>query len=67
MVGDETTGSYMEETIVHEVNHGKRLWHLQDRCIICAGNCDFELKNGSGFYLQGFIAGERFEPTTTPY
>jgi len=27
-------------------------------------NCDFELKNGSGFYLQGFIAGARFEPTT---
>jgi len=28
-------------------------------------NCDFELKNGSGFYLQGFIAGAGFEPTTT--
>jgi len=27
-------------------------------------NCDFELKNGSGFGLQGFIAGARFEPTT---
>ncbi len=26
---------------------------------------DFELKNGFGFYLQGFIAGARFEPTTT--
>jgi hypothetical protein len=22
-------------------------------------NSDFELKNGFGFYLQGFIAGER--------
>jgi len=31
----------------------------------CQGrNCDFELKNGSGFGLQGFIAGARFEPTT---
>ena len=28
-------------------------------------NCDFELKNGSGFCLQGLIAGERSEPTTT--
>ena len=27
-------------------------------------NCDFELKNRSGFCLQGFIAGARFEPTT---
>ena len=27
-------------------------------------NCDFELKNGSGFYLQGLIAGESFIPTT---
>ena len=27
-------------------------------------NRDFELKNGSGFYLQGFIAGEGFIPTT---
>lgn len=26
-----------------------------------ARNCDFELKNGSGFCFQGFIAGERFE------
>ena len=25
-----------------------------------------ELKNGSGFCLQGLIAGEVFEPTTTP-
>jgi len=25
----------------------------------------FELKNGSGFCLQGFIAGARFEHTTT--
>jgi len=31
----------------------------------CQGrNCDFELKNGSGFYLQGFISGARFEHTT---
>jgi len=28
------------------------------------GNCDFELKNGSGFWDRGFIAGARFEPTT---
>ena len=27
-------------------------------------NCDFELKNESGFCLQGFIAGEGFIPTT---
>jgi hypothetical protein len=27
-------------------------------------NCDFELKNGSEYYLQGLIAGGRFEPTT---
>jgi len=23
------------------------------------------MKNGSGFYFQGFIAGARFEPKTT--
>jgi len=27
-------------------------------------NHDFELKNGSGYYLEGLIAGARFEPTT---
>ena len=27
-------------------------------------NCDFELKNGSGFWGRGFIAGALFEPTT---
>jgi len=27
-------------------------------------NCDFELKNGFGFCLQGFIAGGRYEHTT---
>ncbi len=27
----------------------------------------FELNNGSGFCLQGFISGERFEHTTNPY
>jgi len=27
-------------------------------------NCDFELKNGSGFCLRGLIAGEGFIPTT---
>ena len=27
-------------------------------------NRDFELKNGSGFWGRGFIAGGRFEPTT---
>jgi len=31
------------------------------------GNCDFELKNGSGFYLQGFISGARFEHTTSAF
>ena len=30
-------------------------------------NCDFELKNGSGFCFQGFIAGERFEHTTVSF
>ncbi len=27
-------------------------------------NCDFELKNGSGFWGRGFIAGARYEHTT---
>jgi hypothetical protein len=27
-------------------------------------NLDLELKNGSGCYLEGLIAGARFEPTT---
>jgi len=30
-------------------------------------NCDFELKNGSGFCFQGFIAGARFEHTTCQF
>jgi hypothetical protein len=29
-------------------------------------NCDFELKNGSGFCFQGFIAGARFETDLRP-
>ena len=28
-------------------------------------NCDFELKNGSGCYLEGLIAGAGFEPATS--
>jgi hypothetical protein len=32
--------------------------------IFVVGNCDFELKNGSGFWGRGFIAGARYEPTT---
>jgi hypothetical protein len=35
-----------------------------EKSAFIVGNCDFELKNGSGFCGRGFIAGARFEPTT---
>jgi len=46
------------------VKSGIGLLGLVEDSTLAMGRKLMELKNGPGFYLQGFIAGERFEPTT---
>ena len=74
----ENNPGYMDELHEFKALHDHLdLWFskykamVENREDVCqkstSRNRDFELKNGSGLYHQGFIAGEVFEHTTIPY
>ncbi len=59
-ISRKVRGGLHSDRVSHSAGSGSAV-------ITISRNCDFELKNGSGFCLRGLIAGERFEHTTTPY
>ena len=58
----DDNGGFIPRALDHNVK-----WIRLALIVSGSRNWGFELKNGFGFWGRGFIAGERFEHTTTPY